>query len=222
MKTIITTASKFFSSNHRIFIKAENNKVVGFLKVGVKKLFVRDELANYHEISPLCVLDFYVHESQQRGGHGKSLFEYMIQFESIHPRLLAYDRPSPKLIGFLSKHYNLNKYVSQNNNYVVFNDYFEFTRQEMSNKLSSRSWSKLKESNSLANYGQQLIGGTNSNNNYSLSSKIPGATPNKIFANYYLNEQNTNYYDGIYSKKKLHLLNDYLSSNKKEPEEYVR
>jgi alpha-tubulin N-acetyltransferase 1 len=41
------------------------------LKVGVKKLFIRDVHANYYEISPLCVLDFYVHESQQRGGHGK-------------------------------------------------------------------------------------------------------------------------------------------------------
>jgi len=71
LNTIITTASKFFSSNHRVFIKAHGNSVIGILKVGVKKLFVRDELANYHEISPLCVLDFYVHESQQRGGHGK-------------------------------------------------------------------------------------------------------------------------------------------------------
>jgi len=37
---------------------------------------------------------------------------------------LSYDRPSPKLLGFLGKHYNLRKYVPQNNNYVVFDDYF--------------------------------------------------------------------------------------------------
>jgi len=40
---------------------------------------------------------------------------------------LAYDRPSPKLIGFLAKHYNLRHYVKQNNNFVIFDDYFENT-----------------------------------------------------------------------------------------------
>jgi alpha-tubulin N-acetyltransferase 1 len=71
LNTIITTASKFFSSNHRIFIRAKENKVIGFIKVGVKKLFIRDQFTNFHEINPLCVLDFYVHESEQRNGHGK-------------------------------------------------------------------------------------------------------------------------------------------------------
>ncbi len=71
LNTIITTAQKFFSSNHRIFIKASGNKVIGYVKTGVKKLFIRDQFTNFHEISPLCVLDFYVHESEQRNGHGK-------------------------------------------------------------------------------------------------------------------------------------------------------
>jgi alpha-tubulin N-acetyltransferase 1 len=74
LNTIITTSSKFYSSNHRCYLRAEGNTVIGILKIGVKKLFVRDEQANYHEISPLCVLDFYVHESKQRGGHGKVIF----------------------------------------------------------------------------------------------------------------------------------------------------
>jgi alpha-tubulin N-acetyltransferase 1 len=45
--------------------------VIGFIKMGKKNLFIRDELGNIKEISPLCVLDFYVHESQQRNGYGK-------------------------------------------------------------------------------------------------------------------------------------------------------
>ena len=44
---------------------------------------------------------------------------------SPHPAKLAYDRPSNKLIGFLSKHYGLKGYVPQNNNYVVFNQYWD-------------------------------------------------------------------------------------------------
>jgi alpha-tubulin N-acetyltransferase 1 len=77
------------------------------------------------EMNPLSVLDFYVHESVQRGGHGKDLFEKMLQTEGVEPRKLAYDRPSPKLKGFLAKHYNLRNFVTQNNNFVVFDDYFE-------------------------------------------------------------------------------------------------
>lgn len=37
---------------------------------------------------------------------------------------MAYDRPSPKLIAFLRKHYKLTDYIPQNNNYVIFDSYF--------------------------------------------------------------------------------------------------
>lgn len=70
----------------------------------------------------MCVLDFYVHESCQRMGIGKILFEKMLEYTKLHPAKFAYDRPSPKLLGFLRKHYNLTDYIPQNNNYVVFRD----------------------------------------------------------------------------------------------------
>lgn len=76
-------------------------------------------------MTPLSVLDFYVHESVQRGGHGKELFENMLTHEKVEPRKLAYDRPSNKFRSFLAKHYNLKNYVTQNNNFLVFDDYFE-------------------------------------------------------------------------------------------------
>ena len=94
-----------------MYLKAEGNKVLGLLKVGVKKLFIRNEMGNIKEISPLCVLDFYVHESVQRNGLGKALFEKMIEYESVKPEKLGYDRPSEKLLGFLAKHYGLKRYV---------------------------------------------------------------------------------------------------------------
>ena len=96
--------------------------MIGLLKVGSRKLFIRSEGGQIREITPLCVFDFYVHESVQRGGHGKVLFEEMLHREGdVHPAKFAYDRPSPKLIGFLGKHYGLRNYVPQNNNYIVFN-----------------------------------------------------------------------------------------------------
>jgi hypothetical protein len=48
----------------------------------------------------------------------------MLKFENIKPSNLAYDRPSPKLIAFLKKHYSLINFTPQNNNFVVFNEYF--------------------------------------------------------------------------------------------------
>jgi hypothetical protein len=36
----------------------------------------------------------------------------------------GYDRPSPKLLAFLDRHYNLSAFVPQNNNFVVFRKYF--------------------------------------------------------------------------------------------------
>lgn len=49
----------------------------------------------------------------------------MLECEKVRPERLGYDRPSEKLLGFLAKHYNLKRYVPQNNNYVVYNAYFE-------------------------------------------------------------------------------------------------
>jgi GNAT superfamily N-acetyltransferase len=69
-----------------IFISNFSNKgaVIGILKIGHKKLFVYDTKGHVHEMEPMCVLDFYVHESRQRMGCGKLLFEYMLQVNYMH------------------------------------------------------------------------------------------------------------------------------------------
>ena len=108
----ITSLGKVAANGHTLYIKADGNKCVGILKVGRKKLFVRNRSGAYIEMNPLSVLDFYVHESVQRGGHGKYLFEKMLKNEGEEPRKLAYDRPSPKLKGFLAKHYYLRDFVN--------------------------------------------------------------------------------------------------------------
>jgi alpha-tubulin N-acetyltransferase 1 len=61
----ITTAGKFFGAQQKLFLKVdcESSQVLGLLKVGEKKLFYRNEGGHIRELSPLCVLDFYVHES---------------------------------------------------------------------------------------------------------------------------------------------------------------
>jgi alpha-tubulin N-acetyltransferase 1 len=61
----------------------------------------------------------------------------MLANEGVKPHELGYDRPSPKLLGFLRKHYHLANYVPQTNNYVVFSDYFE--RHELKNVPSKNN-----------------------------------------------------------------------------------
>ena len=48
----------------------------------------------------------------------------MLSREKIQPRKLGIDRPSSKFLNFLQKYYGLKDYVPQNNNFVVFKDYF--------------------------------------------------------------------------------------------------
>lgn len=102
------------------------------------------QIGSIKEIKPTCVLDFYVHESCQRTGVGKvcrwlpqEIFHRFLAEEKKHPAKLAYDRPSEKLLSFLKKHYGLVKFIPQNNNYVVYNQYFEPLKESMQPTVSS-------------------------------------------------------------------------------------
>eukprot|EP00762_Andalucia_godoyi_P002545 ANDGO_02706.mRNA.1 Alpha-tubulin N-acetyltransferase len=180
---VITSGSKMENTDHVLFLSfSEDRKLcTGLLKVGHKRLFIRDEVGKIHEINPLCVLDFYVHESCQRSGIGLTLFNMMLEemssresaapassvaagagssrnassrssaslvpaipLDKQQPALtasrLAYDRPSPKLISFLARHFGLVSYVPQTNNFVVFKAYFDQTSvSSKENKFESVS-----------------------------------------------------------------------------------
>jgi alpha-tubulin N-acetyltransferase 1 len=122
--SVITNFSRFSFSDHRLYIKTHNNSIIGFIKVGEKSLCYRQSNGKFLEMKPLCVLDFYVHESTQRHGYGKQIFEYMIENEHISPEKLAIDRPSFKFLSFLKKYFGLSKYSAQSNNFVIFDQFF--------------------------------------------------------------------------------------------------
>ena len=75
-------------------------------------------------IEPLCVLDFFVAEAWQRHGVGRRLFDTMLSHEHTLPARMGYDRPSPKFLSFLQRHFRLQKFLPQTNGFVVFDDYF--------------------------------------------------------------------------------------------------
>jgi len=74
---------------------------------------------------PRSVLDFYVHESRQRQGVGLRLFEALLRDNpGLAPHQLGFDRPSPKFLSFLAKHWGLEEYLPQANSFVIFDEYF--------------------------------------------------------------------------------------------------
>lgn len=129
LRQVLTNYQKMQVAGTRLYVATQKVDgralVVGILKMGSKNLFVRTQNSQLRELQPLCCLDFYVHYSTQRCGIGKRLFEAMLEAEQVQPHKIAYDRPSPKLIGFLAKHYNLRAFTPQENNFVVFHQYFE-------------------------------------------------------------------------------------------------
>ncbi|XP_075439670.1 alpha-tubulin N-acetyltransferase 1 [Ascaphus truei] len=127
----ITSASRMQTNQHHLYILKDCNAktagrgaVIGFLKVGYKKLFVLNHSGAHIETQPLCILDFYIHESLQRNGFGNELFSFMLRNEQIEAHHLAIDRPSEKFLSFLRKHYNLRSTIPQVNNFVVFEGFF--------------------------------------------------------------------------------------------------
>ncbi|XP_008279549.1 alpha-tubulin N-acetyltransferase 1 isoform X2 [Stegastes partitus] len=126
----ITSASKLQTQKHQLYLLKDGESsggrglIVGFLKVGYKKLFLLDRQGVHIEAEPLCVLDFYIAENLQRHGYGLELFDFMLQHKNFEPVMMAYDRPSPKFLSFLAKHYCLTQSVPQVNNFVVFEGFF--------------------------------------------------------------------------------------------------
>jgi len=141
----ITTFSQMRSCDNRLYMAVGRRSVRGIIRVGRRQLFIRRRAdSDYTQISPTCVLDFYVHESCQRSGQGHALYAHMLREESIEPRMLGYDRPSFKFQSFLRRHYGLSSFTPQSNNFVVFDDYWNprtsgSQLQQPSNRFSAHA-----------------------------------------------------------------------------------
>ncbi|OZC06255.1 hypothetical protein X798_06757 [Onchocerca flexuosa] len=84
-----------------------------------------DQSNRSFQVAPLCVLDFYVHDTLQRQGYGHALFDYMLQHENSSAENVAIDKPSQSLLQFMNKHYGLNEPIWQVTSYVVYAPFFE-------------------------------------------------------------------------------------------------
>ncbi|XP_020714762.1 alpha-tubulin N-acetyltransferase 1 [Ceratitis capitata] len=133
----ITSAQKLrVSENQTVYLMADINDydgdtIIGLLKVGTKNLYLFDSLGQTKKIDKArCILDFYIHESRQRSGLGKKLFDIMLAEEKWTPIKCSVDRPSEKLVRFLKKYYGLENIIPQTNKFVLYEGFFDDAEQE--------------------------------------------------------------------------------------------
>ena len=152
----------------------------------------------------------------------------MLSKEKIEPKKMGFDRPSPKFLNFLNKYYGLNDYVPQNNNYVVFKDYFidEPLKKDKYDIYSSNSYSNNNNRNILSQrkLGKYNKGKNNENNEHNISkeeiTKKDKDFTSRIYKEYYNSnekqkkenreEEDNNY---KYNQKKNYAYNQYQSSS---------
>uniref|UniRef100_A0A915PS70 Alpha-tubulin N-acetyltransferase n=1 Tax=Setaria digitata TaxID=48799 RepID=A0A915PS70_9BILA len=134
LKRVLTTYDKIINSDdgqvlYLLWRKNPNNEnssiIIGLLKIGYKNLYLMDPSMRSFQVAPLCVLDFYVHDTLQRQGYGHTLFNYMLQQENSSAENVAIDKPSQSLLQFMKKHYGLNEPLWQVTNFVVYPPFFE-------------------------------------------------------------------------------------------------
>ena len=126
----------------------------------------------------------------------------MLSKEKIEPKKMGFDRPSPKFLNFLNKYYGLNDYVPQNNNYVVFKDYFKDMPMKRDKYDIYNNYNYNSSNNNYNNYnnrnilsqrklGKYSCGNNNENNPYNniktneLNQKDKDFTT-KIYKEYYI------------------------------------
>jgi alpha-tubulin N-acetyltransferase 1 len=134
--------TKALTESHNLYLLlSSTSTLIGYIKTGNKSLWMLDYRTPKKGLekcdSVLSVLDFYVDENLQRGGYGRQVFELMLDdIRSSNAlsssgdvpveRLLAYDKPSEKMVPFLAKHYGLKDGELQSNNYVVYNEFWDW------------------------------------------------------------------------------------------------
>ncbi|XP_068149338.1 alpha-tubulin N-acetyltransferase 1 isoform X2 [Drosophila tropicalis] len=175
----VTTAQRLrMSENQTIYLLADSNAghngaVIGLLKVGTKDLYLFDETGQTRKVEQApSILDFYVHESRQRSGLGKRLFETMLKEEHWTPIKCSVDRPSEKLLAFLAKHYGLQRTIPQANNFVLYEGFFN-------NNNDNDNGSNHSNSQSTANGHGNGLHITNSPNTQLFGATYLGDEANK-------------------------------------------
>lgn len=123
---IITTYSSFISNDNKLYILVDDDrtKVLGFVKIGPRHLFLWDRYGVQHEMQPICLLDFFTYPSEQRKGYGRKMIDRVLKDYKLEMKQIPIDRPSSLCLSFMKKHFGLSEYIPQNNKFVVFDQFW--------------------------------------------------------------------------------------------------
>lgn len=73
------------------------------------------------------------------------LLWFCVQRENLGPHQLALDRPSPKLLPFMERHFALTTYTPQSNHFVLFHEYFKDSSNTAATRTKTASQNTLHE-----------------------------------------------------------------------------
>ncbi|XP_029347133.1 alpha-tubulin N-acetyltransferase 1 [Acyrthosiphon pisum] len=199
-KVPITSANRLVNSDHVIYMMTEHKKpghfaVVGFLKMGWKKLFLYDKQASRSEARVYCLLDFYIHESKQRKGYGIRLIQCMLQDIGLEAKHLAIDKPTDKLLQFMWKHFQLSKLVNQENNFVIFEEFFH--NSSIAEKKNNRDNTGNR---AVAYKSQPMFGRHGAHKHHDSMAEIIQGEGNAAFVKFKYN-QDTDFVDNQFKEK---------------------
>lgn len=129
---VITTYSSFSNSDCKMYILLgdDHKTVYGFVKIGTRNLFLWDRKGIQHERKGICLLDFITYPQCQRKGYGKKMIDAMLKDNNLEMSQIPIDRPSTLCLSFMAKHFGLKEYVNQNNNFVVFDQFWEGIKEK--------------------------------------------------------------------------------------------
>ena len=150
----------------------------------------------------------------------------MISKEKILPRKLGIDRPSIKFLNFLQKYYGLKDYVPQNNNFVVFKDYFIDEPQKRDKyDIYNHNYNYNNTSNKKDNYNYNNYNNYNSNSKNNILTQRKLGKYNQINNNENISYNNPKNFDETNQKEKdkdftTRIYREYY--NKPNEEEYKR
>ena len=135
----ITTFNSFASGDNTMYILFDDThtRVLGFVKIGPRHLFLWDHFGVQHEMQPICLLDFFTFQTEQRKGYGRKMIDRVLRDLNLQMQQIPIDRPSALCLSFMKKHFGLSEYVPQNNKYVVFD---QFWRSEFQNEHRNRDY----------------------------------------------------------------------------------
>ena len=132
----------------------------------------------------------------------------MLLREKIEPRKLGYDRPSPKFLNFLDKYYGLNDFIPQNNNFVVFKDYFTDVPKQKD------KFDIYNNNNSYNNYHSNF-NNNNYNNNYNMRNPISQRKLGKLNKEVINENNNQKIIENNEKEFATKIYNEYNSLNEK-------